>query len=135
MAVVTTPTGFRAHASHGTTSASAQLGVIGIMETGSSRKKMECAQDLPGHLKVGGYYEPKPLTEFSTGLSERGTWGTYLAIDQRSGPQAIRPARGVSPCSRRFITRPPTSMRRRNSFDCGAVYVGLIPDRTRISRV
>jgi porin len=123
--------GFRANAAHGIDfSIRHNSGVIGIMETGVMPNEMGMAPpDLPGHVKVGGYYDTEPLTEFSTGLKERGTWGTYVGIDQKiwavGDPTG---ARGLSLFAA-FHHAPPDVNAQTNFVDCGAVFVGLIPGR------
>ena len=77
--------GFRANKFHGVDfSIRHNSGVIGIVEAGVMPEQIGIVpRDLPGHIKVGGYYDTEPLTEFSSGMTERGTWGTYVGVDQK----------------------------------------------------
>jgi porin len=123
--------GFRANASHGVDfSIRHNSGVIGIMETGVMPEEMGIMpRDLPGHVKVGGYYDSEPLKEFSTGLNERGTWGTYVGIDQKIWAEGDPAgAQGLSLFAA-FHHAPPDVNAQTNFVDFGAVYVGLIPGR------
>ena len=43
-------------------------GVIGIMETGVMPEELGIVpRELPGHVKLGGYYDTEPLLDFRTG--------------------------------------------------------------------
>jgi porin len=109
--------GFRANKFHGVDfSIRHDSGVVGIVEAGVMPEQVGIVPgDLPGHVKVGGYYDTEPLTDFSSGMTERGTGGRMWASTRRSGPRTIRPECRVYSCSRPSITPPPTSIRRRTS--------------------
>jgi porin len=123
--------GFRANKYHGVDfSIRHDSGVIGIMETGVAPEEIGIMpRDLPGHVKVGGYYDTEPLKNFATGLNERGTWGTYIGIDQKvwaeGDPNGVQ---GLSLFAA-FHHAPSDVNSQTNFLDCGAVYVGLIPGR------
>lgn len=38
--------------------------------------------DLPGHYKLGGYFDNEPRLAFATGALQRGTFGVYVGFDQ-----------------------------------------------------
>ena len=86
-------------------------------------------RDLPGHVKLGGYYDTEPLKDFRTGSNERGTWGMYVAVDQKvySEPDPDG-AQGLSLFAA-YHHAPPDVNAQTNFVDLGAVYVGLIPTR------
>ena len=123
--------GFRANASHGADfSIRHNSGVIGIMETGVMPEQMGIVPaELPGDIKVGGYYDTEPLREFRIGLSERGTWGAYFGIDQKVWNEGDpNGAQGLSLFA--ALHHAPDDVNAQTNFvDCGAVYVGLIPGR------
>jgi len=123
--------GFRANKFHGVDfSIRHNSGVIGIMETGVMPEEMGIVpRDLPGHVKLGGYYDTEPLKDFSSGLNERGTWGTYVGIDQKIwGEDDPTGAQGLSLFAA-FHHAPPDVNPQTNFVDFGAVYVGPIPGR------
>ena len=123
--------GFRANKFHGVDfSIRHNSGVIGIMETGVMPEEMGIVpRELPGHIKLGGYYDTEPLLDFRTGQNERGTWGMYGAVDQKvySEP-APYGAQGLSLFAA-YHYAPPDMNAQTNFVDLGAVYVGLIPTR------
>lgn len=123
--------GFRANRFHGVDfSIDHDSGVIGIMETGVMPEELGLVpRELPGHVKVGGYYDTEPLKDFRSGENERGTWGTYIAIDQKVWSEDdATGAQGLSLFAA-FHHAPPDVNAQTNFFDAGAVYVGLIPGR------
>ena len=67
--VYNTVAGFRANKFHGVDfSIRPNSGVVGIMEAGVQPEKMGIVpRDLPGHVKVGGYYDTEPLKDFTPG--------------------------------------------------------------------
>jgi len=123
--------GFRDNKYHGADfSIRQKSGVVGIMETGVMPEEMGIVpRDLPGHVKLGGYYDTEPLRDFRTGQTERGTWGMYVAVDQKvysePGPDGLQ---GLSLFAA-FHHAPPDMNAQTNFVDLGAVYVGLIPTR------
>lgn len=107
-------------------------GVLGIGEVGIMPHRFARAArltDLPGHYKVGGYYDTEPLTVFRTGAMEGGTQGAYLGFDQmvyREGE--TRSVQGLTP----FVTfhwAPSDKNTLVRWVSWGAVYEGLIPGR------
>jgi len=123
--------GFRANKFHGVDfSIRHDSGVVGIMETGIRQDQVGIVPEhLPGHMKVGGYYDTESLQNFRTGMTERGTWGTYVAVDQMVWGEADpMGAQGLSLFAA-FHHAPPDVNTQSNFVDCGAVYVGLIPER------
>src|SRR5262249_60536408 len=73
--------------------------------------------------------DTEPLLDFRTGQNERGTWGTYVAVDQKvySEPDPYG-AQGLSLFAA-YHYAPPDMNPQTNFVDLGAVYVGLIPTR------
>jgi len=61
--------GFRANRFHGVDfSIRHNSGAIGIMETGVQPEEIGIVpRELPGHVKLGGYYDTEPLPDFRTG--------------------------------------------------------------------
>jgi len=120
---------FRANGYHGVNfSIPSSSGVIWMNELDLQPERITTLRftDMPGHYKLGGYFDNEPLTEFSSGEQERGTYSLYLAFDQMlyqvSGPLGLTA----------FVTlhyAPPDV----NPFvwfaDAGAVYQGLFPSR------
>lgn len=85
--------------------------------------------DLPGHFKLGGYFDNEPLTDFHTGLDERGTWGMYLALDQQiSGEVGEHAQEGLSIFTAVHYA-PPDVNAMQWFADVGFVYDGLFPTR------
>ena len=123
--------GFRANEFHGVDfSIRHNSGVIGIVEAGVMPEHIGIVPgDLPGHVKVGGYYDTEPLTNFSSGMTERGTWGTYVGVDQKiwaeNDPAGVQ---GLFLFAA-FHHAPADVNSQTNFVFFGAVYVGLIPDR------
>src|SRR5262249_8841559 len=78
--------GFRANRFHGVDfSIRHNSGVIGIGEVGVRPDHLGPGglfTSLPGNYKLGGYWDTEPLTNFQTGLRERGPGGFYAAADQ-----------------------------------------------------
>ena len=123
--------GFRANKYHGVDfSIRHNSGVIAIMETGVLPAEFGLLpNDLPGHVKVGGYYDTEPLKDYSSGLNERGTWGTYVAVDQTVYSEGDPAGAQGLTLFAAFHHAPPDVNPQTNFVDCGAVYVGLIPGR------
>jgi porin len=123
--------GFRANEFHGVDfSIRHNSGVIGIVEAGVMPEQIGIVPgDLPGHVKVGGYYDTEPLTHFSSGMTERGTWGTYVGVDQKiwaeNDPAGVQ---GLFLFAA-FHHAPADVNSQTNFVFFGAVYVGLIPGR------
>jgi porin len=124
--------GFRANKYHGVDfSIRDDSGVVGIGELGLMPHHFDgmSPTELPGHYKIGAYYDTEPLTVFRTQTTRRGTQGFYVGFDQMvfqeegtRGQQALTAFAAY--------TWAPDDVNRFTQFVMwGAVYVGLIPER------
>ena len=123
--------GFRDNRFHGVDfSIRHDSGVIGMMETGVTPDNMGIVPpEFPGHVKLGGYYDTEALKDFRTGQDEHGTWGIYVAVDQKVyGEPDPTGAQGLTLFAA-YHYAPPDVNTQTNFVDLGAVYVGLIPMR------
>ncbi len=122
--------GFRANKFHGVDfSIRERSGVIGIGELALMPHFLPADHRptlLPGHYKLGGYYDTEPLTVYRTGDRQRGTQGFYLGFDQmvwqETGDQGVVP----------FVTFhwAPDDVNQLVRFvSWGAVWQGLVPGR------
>ena len=123
--------GFRANKYHGVNfSIPHDSGVVGIMETGVMPDEAGLVpRELEGHVKLGGYYDTEPLTDFQSGAKERGTWGIYFAVDQKVYAEADPAGAQGLTLFAAYHHAPPDVNAQTNFFDFGAVYQGLIPGR------
>jgi porin len=122
--------GFRANRFHGVDfSIRHNSGVIGVIEGGVMPEQMGLMpQELPGHIKLGGYYDTEPLTDFHSESLKRGTWGMYVAVDQKIYTEPQGGVQGLTLFAA-YHYAPPDVNQQTNFVDLGAVYVGLIPTR------
>ena len=125
--------GFRANKFHGVDfSIRHNSGVIGIGEVGVRPEHLGPGglfTSLEGNYKLGGYWDTEPLTNFQTGLRERGTGGFYLAGDQMLW-QEPNATTGQGLYLWIAFHWAPSDMNPQDRFvNCGLVYPGLVPGR------
>jgi porin len=128
-----TRAGFRENQFHGVDfSIHPDSGVIGIGELALLPHHVGpdgLFTDLPGHYKVGGYWDTEPVTVFSSGEPERGNGGFYVAFDQMLWQEsAATPTQGLSAWLA-FHWAPPDRNPQTRFVSWGLVYPGFIPGR------
>jgi len=101
-------------------------GTFGMVELGYRHNQAEDADGLPGTYKLGGWWHTGEFDDFSGGVSHDGTQGVYASGEQmvyrEYGDQGLSlfVRAGFAPEDRSEVDY---------SFQVGASYVGLIPDR------
>jgi len=125
--------GFRENRFHGVDfSIRPESGVIGIGELGIQPHHIGpdgLFTSLPGHYKLGGYWDTEPRTVFRTGERERGTGGFYAAFDQMLWREpGATPNQGVYQWV--AFHWAPSDVNPQDRFvSWGVVYPGMVPGR------
>ncbi len=57
-------------------------GILALGEFGYLAGSHSGGEGLPGKYKIGGYHDGEDLTDFSTSMTEDGTWGVYVMGEQ-----------------------------------------------------
>jgi len=101
-------------------------GTFGMAEVGYRHNQAEDAPGLPGTYKLGGWWHSGDFDDFSGGASHNGTQGVYA-----SGEQMVYREYGDQGLSLfvRVGFAPEDHSEVDYSFQVGASYVGLIPNR------
>ena len=106
-------------------------GVIGIGEVGLMPFNLQSdvrPTDLPGHWKIGGYWDTEPAAIYRSGAVERGNGGFYLGFDQMVWAEDLASGQGLTP----FVTfhwAPPDRNQFQHYVGWGVVWTGPIPGR------
>lgn len=107
---------------------------VGFLESGFSYGFASSRGRLPGNLRVGMFYDPRPRDRFVTQREDprrrSGQPGCYVSVDQMIFRERPEDEQGLGVFGR-FGYRDPETFTTSRFWSCGLVYRGLLPGRDR----